>query len=274
MSEQVRNEIEKELKSLKKNLDKFSTATDIFEMANSLAAEAGDRIEEVSQRNETLLESSSAKLRELLKEKKDHIDLFKETTSKLTDLQNKIADSDIPSNLEKMESVLMTLNREINSNMNDLIHKQKDLYKRIDDWLKARESDNDKIVSTIESIPGEFKRYMELLSENSNSLNNDLKVMFDFVLESVSDIQLQSQRKQYDLAEKYRSDLRNTESNVMRSLNLSNKRISELEKIQNENFERHILEMYKVKDLNEYEHKLMFGGIVLIIVLQIIMFIV
>jgi len=103
MSENLRKEIEKELNGLKNNLEKFSTAVDIFDEAKELADQASNKIQKSFSDNKKIFDKTGDELQKLIGKQQKYSDQLKETLAKLSELQSKISESDIPEELEKLK---------------------------------------------------------------------------------------------------------------------------------------------------------------------------
>jgi len=166
MSENIRNEIEKELNGLKNNLEKFTTAVEIFDEAKELANNAGRQIDKTTKENKKILESSSAALTELLKEQGAHIELFEETLTKLTELQKRISESDIPANLDQINSTLEKTQTDTQSSLNKTADKLNELGRVEKENFQKIKVDLKLISDATQTIPEEFNDLREYISKS------------------------------------------------------------------------------------------------------------
>lgn len=250
MSENIRKEIEKELNGLKNNLDKFTTAVEIFDEAKKLASEAGQQISQTTKENKEILDSSSSALTKLLKEQSAHIELFEETLTKLTELQQKISESDIPKNLDQINST-----------------------------IEKSKTDNQ---SSFEQTTGKLEKIVNLVEENDKTLSKSIKQLIDSLLDKITsrfdsigkDLKDESGKINEELASVVQKNTwivdhissfeQNVESNHKESMKWQATQMTDL----NVKFTKQI---QTLKNEAIFHQKFIYGGIALILVLQLVM---
>jgi len=190
MSENLRKEIEKELNGLKINLEKFSTAVDIFDEAKVLADQASSQIEKSFTENKKILDKTGDQIQKLIEKQQNYSDQLKDTLAKLSELQSKISESDIPGELEKLEKQITDFKKEVStdfesvdkvqSHLENKIQERSDgITKEIADFKKEVSSDFDSLDKDFDKIKSHLdnkiqERYDDVTKEITG-LKNELK---------------------------------------------------------------------------------------------------
>lgn len=158
MSKNLRKEIEEELNGLKNNLEKFSSAVDIFDEAKALANQASHQIQKSFADNKKIFDKTGDELQKLIGKQQEYTDHLQETLSKLSDLQSKISESDIPEELEKLNKQITDFKEKVNSDFDSVV---KDFDKAKSHLDKKIEEHSDGISKEITGLKSEIKKGFE-----------------------------------------------------------------------------------------------------------------
>lgn len=95
MAENIRKEIEKELKSLQSKVSSFSNAVDIVNAAQEVAGKSGELLDNVYKSNSEFFKDSTKKLRDLLVEQETLFSNLNTASTGLTAIASKIEKDDL-----------------------------------------------------------------------------------------------------------------------------------------------------------------------------------
>jgi uncharacterized coiled-coil DUF342 family protein len=179
MPDNIRKEIEAELKVLKGNLGKFSNAVDLFEEAKQISEETRKQLIATADKSKKTLEKSGGRLEELISEHTTQIEKLNILSEELSELQKGLNDAEIVERSKKIESLVLSLkegsSKSFDNVLSELEATQKELREQIKVVIKSSNSNSESLSRVETGLGNSFKGLSDQLNKSFSKLLKDMR---------------------------------------------------------------------------------------------------
>jgi len=177
MAENIRKKIEKELNSLKEKADSFGTAVEIVDEARSMAASADNAIKKTSD-----------SLSELVQKQESQLSKLNEDLTKLSSLQEKLSETDIPEKLNELSSSLTDINKGISEKIKSLNSNDEKIKELLTNLTTALQTSHKKSEENKKALTDRIEKVQSIASKLSSDLSSNHKEIKNLHLNSSSEL--------------------------------------------------------------------------------------
>lgn len=206
MADDIRIKIDKELKSLKKNADQFSSAVEIVDEAKKITNDAKKTLNKAFSDNKKTLKTASDSLEGLIQKQEKQLIKLQEVIGKLTGFQEELNEIDIPSKFNELRDSLKSIDEGIIEKLSKLKENDVKIHELLNNITSTLQTSRERDEKIKDELIDQIKEVQSTASTLNNDLNSNHKELKKLHHNNSSELTKIIKAENQELSEKISTD--------------------------------------------------------------------